>query len=269
MSPVPMGKLTRLGSAVHGIFVHPHARRGTHTTAHYGGVVDDISKPAADQSLQLTTNMPVNATDGHVGILADIIVDPVEERVTHLVVRRAHALRAHSWMVPVEVARNDGKGLALSWSTAEVEAADPVDETEFVELGGWPHETALGAVGAVRVLSWPYFPSVGRMAEFPGPDETDTLAEYDRIPLGTVEIRRESEVFTSDHVMVGHVEGFVVAADHTISDLVLKKGHHFGTKEMTVPVTSVKSIATDAVYLSISRAELDRLPPARFRRTHT
>ncbi|NYD41055.1 hypothetical protein [Nocardioides panaciterrulae] len=217
---------------------------------------------------QLRPEMPVDAADGHVGRLADVVVDPVARTVTHLVVRRAHALHPRSHLVPVAVATVEGEAerLRLTWTRQQLEDSEPIDETDFVELGGWPRRTEEWDVGVVRVLSWPHFPATGRLVETAGPEDTDTLVEFDHLPRGTVELRRESEVFSSDHTVLGHVQGLLVDDRHAITHLVVRRHTHgLGHHELRVPVQHVRRIATDAVYLDLGHDAATALGPGQDR----
>jgi hypothetical protein len=92
--------------------------------------------------------------------------------------------------------------------------------------------------------------------------------DYDRIPAGTAEIRRESQVISRDDQVVGHVDGLVVAPDFAISHLVLDRGHLWGHREVTIPIDAVSAAKTDAVYLTLTRDQVTHLPNVRFHR-HT
>lgn len=212
---------------------------------------------------RLRPDMPVDCTDGHVGRLADVVVDPVARRVTHVVVRRAHTVHPRAHLVPLAAVRVEDDRLQLAWSRAELEASEPVDETDFVELGGWPRRTEDWDVGIVRVVSWPRFPATGRFVESAGPDDTDTLVEFDRLPRGTVEIRRESEVFSSDHQVVGHVEGFEVDADAEVTHVLVRRHHLLSHDTLRVPVSDIREITTDAVYLGLRSDRVDALAARR------
>jgi len=214
---------------------------------------------ASPEPARLCPEMAVDAADGHVGKLADVVVDPAARRVTHLVVRRSHAVHPRAHLVPLDVARVAGDRVHLTWTREELEATEPVDETDFVELGGWPHSTEEWDVGIVRVVSWPRFPATGRFIETAGPEDTDTLVEFDHLPHGTVEIRRESEVFSSEHDLVGHVEGFEVGRDAAVTHVLVRRQHLLGHDTLRVPVEDVESITTDAVYLDLTGAHVEAL----------
>ena len=221
------------------------------------GSVRTEGSTAPPGPMWLLPDMPVDATDGHVGRLADVVVDPVARRVTHVVVRRAHSVNPRSHLVPLAACRVQDARLHLTWTREELTATEPVDETDFVELGGWPHDTDDWDVGIVRVVSWPRFPATGRFLEPAGPEDTDTLVEFDHLPHGTVEIRRESEVFSSDHDVVGHVEGFEVDADADVTHLLVRRHHLLGHDTFRISVEDVASITSDAVYLALTHDRVD------------
>jgi sporulation protein YlmC with PRC-barrel domain len=65
---------------------------------------------------KLDIGMRVEATDGAVGEVADVVIDPVKWCVTHIVVQpeRGHHEEAH--LVPIEAVRQGGGPIELSWT---------------------------------------------------------------------------------------------------------------------------------------------------------
>jgi hypothetical protein len=58
---------------------------------------------------------------------------------------------------------------------------------------------------------------------------------YDKIPPATAELRRASEVLSSDGHVIGHVDGFVVGPDQSITHLVLEHGQPLGASRSDHP----------------------------------
>jgi hypothetical protein len=85
-----------------------------------------------------------------------------------------------------------------------------------------------------------------------------TTVSFDRVPTGTVEIRRDSKVSSSDGHHVGHVVGFVLNEQREIARLVLKHGHLWGKRELQVPSGSIDRILSDEVVLTLSKDEVGR-----------
>ncbi len=89
---------------------------------------------------------------------------------------------------------------------------------------------------------------------------------YDRVPEGTVEVRRASEVRSSDDHMVGHVDGFLVDPTEKITHLVLEHGHLWGHRDITIPIADVERATSDIVQLRVSRNAIGEYPSVPFNR---
>ncbi len=90
------------------------------------------------------------------------------------------------------------------------------------------------------------------------------ITTYDRIPAGTAEIRRASEVVGSDGQVVGHVDGLVVDPDNSISHVILERGHFWGHQEVTIPMREVESIISDRIRLRATSDEVRDFPAVAF-----
>jgi sporulation protein YlmC with PRC-barrel domain len=228
----------------------------------------------------LTTGMPAIATDGPCGEVADIVVDPITWKVTHLVIEPAHH-HDHSRLVPIGGVTWTDEAVALSLSIADVSNCPPVQETDFIPLETWPDDKGSWAPGISRVLSWPYYPYYGDLGAtgyigYPygygsglgwGGSPVVTMS-YDRLPKDTVEVRRASEVMSSDNHKVGHVDGFAVDANGKITHLILEHGHLWGHRDISIPLDDISTVASDRVQLKVMRDAIGEYPSVPFRR-HT
>ena len=214
--------------------------------------------------MRLELGKPVVCEGNEVGKLADLVVDPVAKRVTHLVVKPEHGTGT-SHLVPIElVERNEQPGIVLTCSGTELEALPPVEEFTYLRLGALSTDDPEWDVGVSDVLALPYYDSTG----LTGPIDTvgDMGAVYDRVPKGEVELRRSSRVLASDGDYIGDVDGFLVDDTEHITHFVLERGHLWGRREVTVPIGAVASVETDAVTLSLSKDEIGALPAHRVHR---
>jgi len=89
---------------------------------------------------------------------------------------------------------------------------------------------------------------------------------YDRVPPGTIEVRRSSEVRSSDDRKVGHVDGFLIDHDSKITHLVLDHGHLWGHRDITVPIVDVERASRDEVQLNVTRDAVGEYPSIPFHR---
>ena len=206
--------------------------------------------------MKLELGCAVRCTDGPFGELADVVIDPIAKRVTHIVVRPPHhANRAK--LVPVGQARDDGDAIALDCSLADVEALEPMHESQYLRVGEFPVADPDWDVGVQDVLALPLYQEADGYATVVEPDP-HVMISYDRIPKNTVEIRRSSSVISADGHHVGHVDGFLVGVDGT-ADVVLERGHLWGKREIVIPSSAIAGVEDDAVSLSITKDEVGAL----------
>ena len=215
--------------------------------------------------MRLELGTPVRCTDGTFGELADVVIDPISRRLTHLVVRPGHE-QGQARLVPVELAasRDNGSEVTLDCTVDEVTKLEPVHEYAYLRLGESPVEDPEWDVGVEDVLALPYYE-----ADPYGPSpiyDTNVGMAYDRVPKGEVEIRRASAVASVDGHDLGQVDGFLVDAEGQITHVVLERGHLWGRREVTIPIGAVATVETDAVTLSLSKDEVGSLPSVRVHR---
>ena len=207
--------------------------------------------------MRLELGNKVSCTDAEFGELADVIVDPISRRITHLVVA-PHGDREGARLVGIERARPAEEGLVLDHSIAEVEALESLRESAYVRARDHVVADPDWDVGAEDVLALPLFQEMDGMGTVVDPDP-HVMVRYDRIPKNEVEIRRSSAVWSSDGEHLGHVDGFLINDDRAF-DIVLERGHLWGRREVVIPAAGVQQVGNDSITLSLTKqqvAELD------------
>jgi hypothetical protein len=63
-----------------------------------------------------------------------------------------------------------------------------------------------------------------------------------------------------------NVDGLVVDASDQITHLLLERGHPWERREIAIPIGAVARVETDEVTLSLTREEVNALPPVEIRR---
>jgi hypothetical protein len=200
-------------------------------------------------------DIPINATveciDGLGGRSTAIILNPINDQITHLVVREP-GLFGIERLVPVDLVEESTPQLVrLRCTMDELATMQTFISTEFipVPLGFEPYSVA----GA---MLWP---SVG-----PDPDVPAT--EYEEIPPGELAVHRWARVHATDGA-IGRVDEFLVdPANSHISHLVLREGHLWGQREVTISVAEIDRIDEDAVYLKLNKRQVAALPATPVRR---
>ena len=215
---------------------------------------------------QFTIGAEASCSDGPCGEVTRVIVDPVAEAVTHLVVEPEHR-RDPGRLVPVGLADVTAAGeIRLRCTTAEFEKLDPAEETQFI-----PGTGSYAGYGPGQVSYWPYYGTGGGGLGMGGmglgsmslglnggsPAQTVT---YDSIPPGEVDIHRGDHVEATDGD-IGRVQGLVIdrGSGH-VTHVLLQEGHLWGRREVAIPVSAVAS-AADGILLTITKQEVEDLPP--------
>jgi sporulation protein YlmC with PRC-barrel domain len=206
-----------------------------------------------------------SATDGPVGKVSRVVVDPVAKALTHLVVEPG-LRQGPSRLVPLGLVVGGGAAeVRLSCTKAEFENLEPAEETKFV-----PRTTSFGSFGAGDVVSWPYYGTggVGALDGVGGVGGMGTLGgspvsrkvTYDTVPVGEVGVRRGQPVLATDGA-IGHVQGLVVHPDTGhVTHVLLQEGHLWGRKEVAIPISAVDT-TVDGTQLKIAKQDVQDLPP--------
>ncbi len=214
--------------------------------------------------MRLEIGNRVRCSDGMYGELADIVIDPLEKRVTHLVVEPKQG-EAEARLVPIGLAKGgDGeqREIELECTLDEAQRFESVHEAAYIRLEDSRAEDPNWDVGIEDVLAMPYYAGLD-VAPYPGDLDSQVTVSYDRVPKGEVEVRRASAVLSADDHSLGDVDGFVVDADEHITHFVLERGHLWGRKEVTIPIGAVARVESDVVYIALSKDEVGALPAVR------
>jgi sporulation protein YlmC with PRC-barrel domain len=223
--------------------------------------------------MRLDLGSPVIAADGEYGEVADVVIDPTKRRVTHLVVQPQHR-HDLARLIPIERVRpvaEDQPGIRLDETIEEINHLEPLQRSAYLRIGETPVEDPEWEVGIENMLALPYYESLtpggGMGTTMPAMAYDDHMTEiYDRVPKDTIEIRRASAVISSDDHSLGHVDGFVVGSDESITHLVLEHGHLWGKRDLTIPIGAVASIENDVVNLSLTKDQVGDLKSVPVRR---
>ena len=193
---------------------------------------------------RFTIGAEVSSTDGPCGTLTRVVLDPIAEVVTHLIVqpRQEHE---PAKLVPVELVDSAADVIRLKCTSAEFDSLDPASEGQFIaDVPDVPNYRT------TDVVAWPHFSY--RRAH--GYLETD-----DAIPPGEVEVQRGEHVNATDG-HIGQVEGLVIDPDsHHVTHVLLQEGHAWGRKQVTIPISTVTRVA-DRIEVNLTKQQVQDLP---------
>ncbi|HEU5244496.1 MAG TPA: hypothetical protein VFU33_08855 [Gaiellaceae bacterium] len=202
-----------------------------------------------EEATPLQFGRAVSCSDGPAGILSDLVIDPDERRVSHIVVEDSNGAAR---LVPAELvvqAETPDQTVGLSCTIADVSNRPAIRSFSYVGLDTFPQNDDRSDVGVedMQVVS-----SFGA-AEFGdfGPDLwSGYTVTYDRIPPGAAELRRGSVAVSVAGDEIGTVDGFLVAGAQ-LTHVVLRQTRLSRTEAAVVPIDSVTAIETDRVTVTL------------------
>jgi hypothetical protein len=228
------------------------------------------------QTTEFTIGSQASCSDGACGEVTRVVIDPVAETVTHLVVEPRYR-HAAGRLVPLGLVRSVAGDVLITCTIAEFEALELAVETRFLpDEGGhsgyasdqvfvWPYYgLAIGGLGGGAAM-WAGGANMGMgtagVAGGAGPVVTDS------VPEGDIAVYRGDRVHASDGA-IGHVRGLVIdTASHHVTHVLLHEGHLFGRKDVAIPIGAVAGLG-DGIQLNITKQQVDDLPPVDLNQPH-
>lgn len=174
-----------------------------------------------------------------------VIVNPLTRSVTHMVVRKKEFPVGEDFLIPVEWVKTSSLNeIHLNCSRKDFDQAKPFVTTEYIN-GDKP----LLDYTPGTYLTWPYISS-----QIP-------VILRKQIPQGELAVGRGAHVVATDGP-IGRIDEFLVnAPDSHITHLILREGHLWGQKDITIPVSEITRIDENGnVHLKLSRADIEKLP---------
>jgi hypothetical protein len=98
-------------------------------------------------------------------------------------------------------------------------------------------------------LLWPY------LAE----DEWNIPVEHEQVPAGEFALVKGAHVVARDG-MVGRVDEFLTDPAGKITHLIMRKGHLWGQKDVTIAVADIDRIESNNIYLKLDKHAVGTLP---------
>lgn len=196
--------------------------------------------------MDIPINVEVLCAGESCGRSTYLVVNPVNEHITHLVVTEK-AFPNIERLVPVnKILASSPNSIQLRCSPTELSDMGTFEETDFIASG----QLEVSLPYSVPYEVWPY-------AMY---DAMPMPLEHEHIPAGEVVIRRGTSVKATDGD-VGKVDEFLVDPENdAITHLVLREGHLWGKKDVTIPVSEIKKITEEAVYLKLDKKAIEALP---------
>ena len=198
------------------------------------------------------TDIPLKAkvtcTDGDGGKSTAVIINPLSQSITHVVVEYDYTER----IVPLEmIAEADHDSIKLSCTTAELGQMPPFKDVQYI--GGEEY--------------YPAYMDAAYTSPYVGSYPADPMfVSEELVPAGELAIHRGDPVEATDG-HAGHVGEFVIDFESGhISHLVLRKGHIWGKKEVTLGLDLIDRVEDGVVYLNVDKKAVEKLPAVKVKR---
>ncbi len=194
-------------------------------------------------------NASVECADGPAGKSLAVIINPIEQKVTHVVVKGDKVPWSRHRLVPVEqVGETNPVLIRLNCSRAELAKMEPFVATRYVQKEPREYPSSFyGGEGPTYMNAFVFAAEVVPVA-------------VERIPPGELAVHRGATVRATDG-RVGQVDEFLVdPASKQITHLVLREGHLWDRRELTVPFSAIERVANDTVYLKLDKQSVESLP---------
>ena len=203
---------------------------------------------------ELRVGATVHGTDGDLGVVDALVIDPVRAVVTHVVVLGVDNDRV---LLPLDA----------------VADSSPTDVTTTLEVAAFAGLTPFDEPGYhAPSVEWQsaelsFEPGAYYLEPFASPLEGWSLADHERVPIGEVTVRRGDEVASSDGTVVGHVDELLIdPADGQVTHIVLREGHILRHDDDVVVPIGGATFTEGSVHLGLDLAAvhaLERVPVKR------
>jgi uncharacterized protein YrrD len=201
--------------------------------------------------MDIPVNAKVECQNEDCGRTTCVIINPVSKKITHIVVQEKGMLRLER-VVPVElISETSTDHITLRCSAKRFSTFEPFRTGHYVSS----NERYLDYESDNYYLH-PFLPP-----EFGENFKNEPVyEETELIQPSELGIHRGSVVHATDG-KVGQVDEFLISPeDDLVSHLVLREGHLWGKKLVTIPVVEIARIDTDDIHLKLSKLDIGKLP---------
>lgn len=198
--------------------------------------------------MDIPLNVDVYGPDGRIGRSTHIILNPVTEEVTHIVIRENFNKHSERLVRVGEIQETDTDMIRLACNETELSHMEVFEELEFMPITV-PSSEPLTPINA---YAWPY--------TVPNQEQQLVKIVHRHIPPYERDLRRGAHVHALDG-RIGQIDEVVV--DHEtmhLTHLVLREGHLWGQKDVMIPVDDIERIEEDNVYLKLDKRSVGALP---------
>ncbi len=194
--------------------------------------------------MDIPLNAKVSCLDGPCGQSTYLVLMPTNEEITHVVVRD-DLFPGNEYLVPIDrIAESTPESIHLNCNREELLKMPIFKQMEFLP-------SVSKNVPENSYLFWP----------FVTPESSYGITfENEHISVNELAIRRGARVEATDG-QVGSVDEFLInPVNNAITHLVLREGHLWGQKNITIPMSEIDRIEENTVWLKLDKQSIEVLP---------
>lgn len=202
--------------------------------------------------IDISIGAEVECRNGRVGACTYVIANPINRRLTHLVVQHNQP-PFDEYLVPVEQIIAAGPSLIkLNCTREQLLKMELFHYREYIRVRMPDYEHLHD-----RYLAWPLVtPAIGFAAS-----QVDWIpVDRENIPWSETAVRRGACVQATDGY-AGRVDELLVnSSTMQVAFLVMRENHPFGHRDVTIPVSQIDRTDENTVYLKLDQKSVAALP---------
>jgi sporulation protein YlmC with PRC-barrel domain len=194
--------------------------------------------------MDIPLNAKVSCSDGPCGQSHYLVIKPSNEEITHMVVGDDNSFSETEYLVPIDrILESTPESIRLNFSCEELSKMPIYKQEQFIQ------SDLKGTNGSFSML-WPYAT----------PEANYIIIENEHISYDELTIRRGASVEATNG-RVGRVDEFLInPIDDTITHIIMREGHLWGQKNITIPLNQIDRIEENRVWLKLDKQSIEALP---------
>lgn len=206
--------------------------------------------------MDIPINAKVYCQDKLYGHTQAVVLNPVKDIVTHVVVKE-HKSPHTERLVPIDlIDASLADNMHLKLSESMLQSLPPFFEVEYIQ-------TTVPHYMEVSDMSY----DMAYMEPVVIPEKKIIQKKDYYVPKDELAVNRGAKVYSVDGQAIGKVDEFLVdESGHHVTHLILREGHVLGKRDVFIPVSEIESINEADLHLKLDKRNVEKLPTIPVRR---
>ena len=196
--------------------------------------------------MDIPMNAKVYCQDKICGHTQAVILNPVSDVVTHVVVQENKAPHMQR-LVPIDMIDTSlADKILLKCDDTALQELPPFVEMEYIQASVPRYLQAFDMYYLEPVVV---------------PEKKMAVGKHYHVPGNELAVRRGTSVYSADGDVIGKVDEFLVDQDGgQVTHLILREGHLWGQKDVIIPVEEIDKFKESRLRLKLNKEEVGELP---------